>query len=188
VAKFKLREDGAALRFKVNVANIDNTVAAHIHCAAVGVNGPVGVTLFMASPAGDVTNGTLAEGTITPPDPGNGCAWANMAAVLPGCRPATPTSTCTPTTGYHRPTPGPGTSPAVRSAARSGRTPKGGVVLGAGCGTGRLAVQIADGRPDVRIHGVEFTVADLANLPLPDRSVDLVVSTPACTTGPTLAQ
>jgi hypothetical protein len=51
VATFKLREDGAALLFKLNVANIDNVVAAHIHCGAVGVNGPVGVTLF-GGPAG----------------------------------------------------------------------------------------------------------------------------------------
>jgi Cu/Zn superoxide dismutase len=82
VATFKLREDGAALRFKVNVANLDNAVAAHIHCGAVGVNGPVGVTLFMGAPAGGGVNGTLAEGTITAPDPGNGCGWVDLAAVL----------------------------------------------------------------------------------------------------------
>ncbi len=52
LAKFKLREDGTALRFKVNVANLDNAVAAHIHCGAVGVNGPVGVTLFAGLPRG----------------------------------------------------------------------------------------------------------------------------------------
>jgi hypothetical protein len=52
VATFKLRHDGTALQFKVNVANLDNAVAAHIHCGAVGVNGPVGVTLFAAAPAG----------------------------------------------------------------------------------------------------------------------------------------
>ncbi len=46
VAKFKLREDGTVLLFKVNVTDIDNVFAAHIHCGAVGVNGPVGVTLF----------------------------------------------------------------------------------------------------------------------------------------------
>ena len=80
VAKFKLREDG--LLFKVNVQNIDNVFAAHIHCGAVGVNGPVGVTLFMGSPAGGAFDGTLAEGTITAPDPGNGCGWADLAAVL----------------------------------------------------------------------------------------------------------
>jgi CHRD domain len=82
VATFKLRQDGAALRFKVNVANIDNVFAAHIHCGAVGVNGPVGVTLFMGSPAGGGVNGTLAAGTITAPDAGNGCGWADLAAVL----------------------------------------------------------------------------------------------------------
>jgi hypothetical protein len=82
VATFKLREGGTALAFKVNVANIDNVFAAHIHCGAVGVNGPVGVTLFMGSPAGGAVNGTLAAGTITAPDAGNGCGWADLAAVL----------------------------------------------------------------------------------------------------------
>jgi hypothetical protein len=82
VAKFKLSEDGAALTFKVNVSNIENVFAAHIHCGAVGVNGPVGVTLFAGAPAGGSVNGTLAEGTITAPDPGNGCGWTDLAAVL----------------------------------------------------------------------------------------------------------
>jgi hypothetical protein len=82
VAKFKLSKDGTALEFKVNVANIDNVFAAHIHCGAAGVNGPVGVTLFAGAPAGGSVNGTLAEGTITAPDAGNGCGWADLAAVL----------------------------------------------------------------------------------------------------------
>jgi hypothetical protein len=82
VAKFKVAADGAALGFKVNVANIQNVSAAHIHCGAVGVNGPVGVTLFLAPPATGRTNGTLAEGTITAPDPGNACGWTDLAAVL----------------------------------------------------------------------------------------------------------
>lgn len=78
--------------------------------------------------------------------------------------------------------------------------PRGAVVLDAGCGTGQLAARIAGRRPDVRVHGidvepsmidaardrarregvadrVEFTVANLAELPLPDSSVDFVVST-----------
>src|SRR5687767_10560704 len=75
VAKFKLREDGTALLFKVNVTDIENAVAAHIHCGAVGVNGLVGVTLFLAPPAGGAVDGTLAEGTITAADPGNACGW-----------------------------------------------------------------------------------------------------------------
>jgi CHRD domain len=82
VATFKLRQDGASLQFKLNVANIENVFAAHIHCGVVGVNGPVGVTLFMGAPAGGRVNGTLAEGTITAPDVGNGCGWVDLAAVL----------------------------------------------------------------------------------------------------------
>ena len=82
VATFKLSKDGTALEFKVNVANIDNVFASHIHCGAVGVNGPVGVTLFAGAPAGGRVNGTLAEGTITAPDAGNGCGWTDLSAVL----------------------------------------------------------------------------------------------------------
>lgn len=63
-------------------SDLDNAVAAHIHCGAIGVNGPVGVTLFGAAPAGGVVNGTLAEGTITAPDPGNACGWTDLAAVV----------------------------------------------------------------------------------------------------------
>ena len=78
--------------------------------------------------------------------------------------------------------------------------PTGGMVLDAGCGSGRLAVLIARRRPDLQVRGVDlergmvevatqraeqenlasrvhFTVGDLADLPLPDDSVDLIVST-----------
>ncbi|MGH9261132.1 MAG: CHRD domain-containing protein [Acidimicrobiales bacterium] len=78
VATFKLREEGLA--FKVNVANIEDVIFAHIHCAAVGVNGPIGVTLFHGGPV--TVNGTLAQGTITAPDPGNACGWSDLDAVV----------------------------------------------------------------------------------------------------------
>jgi ubiquinone/menaquinone biosynthesis C-methylase UbiE len=78
--------------------------------------------------------------------------------------------------------------------------PTGGAVLDAGCGSGRLAVLIARRRPDLQVRGVDlepgmvavaarradhekvasrvqFTAADLASLPLPDDSVDVIVST-----------
>jgi CHRD domain len=86
VAKFKLREDGTVLLFKINVANLDNVFAAHIHCAEVGVNGPVGVTLFMGSPASGPVNGTLAEGTITEADPMNACGWTDLESILTAIR------------------------------------------------------------------------------------------------------
>ena len=87
LAKFKLSKDDSSLEFKLIVANIDNVFAAHIHCEAVGVNGPVGVTLFFAPPPnlGSV-NGVLAQGTITAPDTGNDCGWSNLAAVAAALR------------------------------------------------------------------------------------------------------
>jgi hypothetical protein len=82
VATFQLNEDGTALAYSVNVSNIENVFAAHIHCGAKRVNGPVGVTLFMGPVGGGPISGTLAKGTITAPDAGNGCGWADLAAVV----------------------------------------------------------------------------------------------------------
>jgi hypothetical protein len=70
VATFKLRDGGTALLFKVNVANIDNAFAAHIHCGAVGVNGPVGVTLFLGAPAGGALQRHPGGGNDHRPGPG----------------------------------------------------------------------------------------------------------------------
>ena len=82
IATFQLSEDGTALSYSVNVANIENVFAAHIHCGPKRVNGPVGVTLFSGTPGGGPISGTLASGTITAPDPGNACGWADVAAVV----------------------------------------------------------------------------------------------------------
>ena len=82
VGFFQLSEDGTVISYAVTVADIENVFAAHIHCGAKGVNGPVGVTLFMGAPGGGAISGTLAKGRITAPDPGNGCGWADLAAVV----------------------------------------------------------------------------------------------------------
>jgi hypothetical protein len=74
----KLRD--GELSFKLIVANLDNAVAAHIHCGAVGVNGPVGVTLFAGGPTSD--SGILAQGAISAPDSGNGCGWSDLDDVI----------------------------------------------------------------------------------------------------------
>ncbi len=58
------------------VNHASQVVAAHIHCAPAGVNGFVGVTLYLGAPTS--TNGILARGPILSPDPNNGCGWADL--------------------------------------------------------------------------------------------------------------
>ena len=79
-AKLQFSSEASQIEFSLIVANIDDVVAAHIHCAPEGVNGPVGVTLFSGGPVSP--NGTLAEGTITAPDAGNGCNWMDIDDIL----------------------------------------------------------------------------------------------------------
>jgi hypothetical protein len=79
-ARVQFSSDASQLEFKVTVTNIEDVVAAHIHCAPEGVNGPVGVTLFMGGPV--TPNGTLVEGTITAPDADNGCNWQDVEDIL----------------------------------------------------------------------------------------------------------
>jgi hypothetical protein len=80
VAQFTLNDDGT-LTFTLTVQKISNVVAAHIHCGAPGVAGPVGVTLFHGAPGGGPFEGLLASGTITAPDAGNGCGWTTLGDV-----------------------------------------------------------------------------------------------------------
>ena len=65
-AVFHLSPDGTSLDYQLIVANLDNPIAAHIHIAPPGVNGPVVAFLFgPAAPAGGTANGVIAKGTIT---------------------------------------------------------------------------------------------------------------------------
>jgi hypothetical protein len=82
VATFRLDGEGTELGFRLVVANIENVFAAHIHCGVAGVSGPIGVTLFMGAPGGGRTDGVLAAGTVTAPDPGNGCGWLDLDDVI----------------------------------------------------------------------------------------------------------
>jgi hypothetical protein len=77
-AIFRVARSG--LQHRVNVAHIENVVAAHVHCAPEGVNGPVGLTLFTGGPTS--LNGTLSSGPITGPDPGNACGWLDLDDVI----------------------------------------------------------------------------------------------------------
>jgi hypothetical protein len=53
-------------------------VAAHIHCAATGVDGPVGVTLLSKTKG---TDGKV-KGSFKAPDEGNQCGWTSLNDVL----------------------------------------------------------------------------------------------------------
>jgi len=65
-AIFQLSQDGSALHYKLNVANIENVVASHIHLGPAGVNAPVVVFLYGSVAAGGGRiDGRIAEGTIT---------------------------------------------------------------------------------------------------------------------------
>jgi hypothetical protein len=66
LATFQANADDTALQFQLNVANIENVVAAHIHVGAKGVNGPVVLFLFGDAPAGGGRiNGVISQGTGT---------------------------------------------------------------------------------------------------------------------------
>ena len=79
---FQLDSSGTNLSFKLIVANIENVFASHIHCGPVGVNGPVGVTLFSGPPDGGRVDGILSQGTISAPNPGNACGWTTLDDVV----------------------------------------------------------------------------------------------------------
>ena len=64
VAEFKLGQDN--IMYIVNVTDIENVTAAHIHSGQVGENGPIVITLFEEdTPTTTITTGVLSEGNIT---------------------------------------------------------------------------------------------------------------------------
>lgn len=79
-ATFQFADDAATLDYTLIVANIEDIVAAHIHCAPDGVNGPVGVTLFSGEAVS--SDGVLSEGMVTEPDADNGCNWNDVGDIL----------------------------------------------------------------------------------------------------------
>jgi len=73
------RTDGSSVEFRLDWRRLTTpTLFGHIHCAPAGVNGPVGVTLFMG--ANDTTD--QVAGSFSGPDPANSCGWETLADVL----------------------------------------------------------------------------------------------------------
>ena len=58
-AIFRINEDGSAISYKINVANIENVTQSHIHLAAAGVNG--GTPSATARPFDRVLEATPGE-------------------------------------------------------------------------------------------------------------------------------
>jgi hypothetical protein len=64
---------------RVITYNLEEIVAAHIHCGAVGEDGPVGVTLFSGGPL--THDGILVDTQAIEPDPENDCGWQDIIDV-----------------------------------------------------------------------------------------------------------
>jgi hypothetical protein len=76
-AELELRRNG--VRYNVEWEDLTSTVImGHIHCGAVGANGPVGVTLVHEPLQPD----DRVRDTFTGPDAGTGCMWADLGDVL----------------------------------------------------------------------------------------------------------
>ncbi|MDH3290993.1 MAG: CHRD domain-containing protein [Gemmatimonadota bacterium] len=91
VAMFQLSHDGTMLRYRLNVANIENVLMAHIHIAPAGANGPVAVWLYPSGPPPQLLpgrfQGVLATGTITDANlvgPLAGMTLADLVTMLDG--------------------------------------------------------------------------------------------------------
>ena len=80
-------EDGLALTYRLNVANIENVVAAHIHLGVQGANGPVVAFLFgPVAPGGGRVSGPIGQGTITAANLVGPLAGQPLSALLAALR------------------------------------------------------------------------------------------------------
>jgi len=77
-AEIKFNRELTAAKFEVKVSDGVGVTQAHVHCAPIGVNGPVVAFLFGNVPGGFDVDGGLAEFTLTD---------ANIAAVAANCVP-----------------------------------------------------------------------------------------------------
>jgi hypothetical protein len=85
-AIFQLSSDGESLGFKLIVANLVDTLQAHIHIGPPGANGPVVAFLYPEGPPPQLIegafSGVLARGVITADDLRGPLAGASMADLI----------------------------------------------------------------------------------------------------------
>jgi hypothetical protein len=67
-ARFEVIENGMGIRYEIRVANTTGIVAAHIHKAAFGVNGPIMINLIPSQTPSGLENGLIAEGVLRAED------------------------------------------------------------------------------------------------------------------------
>jgi hypothetical protein len=65
-AEFNSSPDG--ISYQLNLSDISDVTAAHIHSGNVGENGPVIVTLYSSDTAANQTDGVFAQGLISADD------------------------------------------------------------------------------------------------------------------------
>jgi hypothetical protein len=79
-ATFSLDEEEDVIQFTLNVTNISNVTAAHIHSGAAGVNGDIVAFLFSGPQTGTV-NGQLSAGTIRSQDV-QGISFSQLSTLM----------------------------------------------------------------------------------------------------------
>jgi len=91
-AKFSHNKATDPLKFSLVVKNGQQITAAHIHCAAMGFNGPIGATLY-PNPSAPLppftTSGggkALVRSSLAAPDADNACGFADLNALLAAMR------------------------------------------------------------------------------------------------------
>ena len=85
LAGFRLHADQKALGWGIVLRKIEEVTAMHIHCAAVGENGPIGATLFDGGPL-TIPRIKIFKGVTRAPDVGNACGWTDLADVVAAVR------------------------------------------------------------------------------------------------------
>jgi hypothetical protein len=89
-ATFKVNDDGTAISYKLNVANVENVTQAHIHLGPAGGTGGIVAWLYPAAPPAQLipgrSQGTLGEGEITAASLVGTLAGSPLSALLDAMR------------------------------------------------------------------------------------------------------